>query len=481
MRRCRAAAVLQWVTAAQTKTGLSLERLTFYRRMAGGLALAALAAALVAAARPLGVAGSATVWAWAAPLLLLWLTAPALARWLSLPPAREEAVPLSGAERRQLRLIARRTWRFFETFVGAEDHHLPPDNFQETPKPVVAHRTSPTNLGLYLLSVVAARDRGWIGVLDGVDRLEETLGTMGKLDRFRGHFYNWYDTRDVHPLDPRYVSTVDSGNLAGHLLALAEACRQLACRPPLGDCALAGVGDALAALRAAAPASAGRRTQTVTRRHLDEALAAVDAGLDAAPATPAEWAACLDGLAGGLRGVVDVASALVGEQRQGADAAAWGEVLAWAEAAQATVGSHLRDLDELLPWARSRLWRRSASPPSPWPHRLRPARAPPRRPPQGLSRPVSRRLSNARPPPPPRSPGAWRSWPGSPPTCSPTWSSPSSTIPSASCSRSAIASPRASSTPATTICWPPRRAWRASSPSPRTTCPRSTGSSSDGR
>ena len=108
---------------------------------------------------------------------------------------------------------------------------LPPDNFQEDPKPVLAHRTSPTNLGLYLLSVVAARDFGWIGTLETVERLEATLATMNRLERFRGHFYNWYDTRDLRPLEPKYVSSVDSGNLAGHLIALGNACREMVGAP----------------------------------------------------------------------------------------------------------------------------------------------------------------------------------------------------------------------------------------------------------
>jgi cyclic beta-1,2-glucan synthetase len=108
--------------------------------------------------------------------------------------------PVSAADAKALRLIARRTWRFFETFVTAEDHMLPPDNFQEAPKPVLAHRTSPTNLGLYLLAIIAARDFGWLGTLDTVERLEATLGTMNGLERFHGHFYNWYETRELRPL-----------------------------------------------------------------------------------------------------------------------------------------------------------------------------------------------------------------------------------------------------------------------------------------
>ncbi|HVT56909.1 MAG TPA: glucoamylase family protein [Thermoanaerobaculia bacterium] len=336
--------LLEWVTAAQSKAGLGLGLRLFYRQMDGGVAFAAVAVGLVALAGP-------AVWPWAAPLLALWLLAPAVARWISLPPIPAETSPLHPAETEALRLIARRTWRFFEEFVGPDDHFLPPDNFQEEPRPVLAHRTSPTNLGLYLLSVVAAHDLGWLGTLDCVCRLEETLRTMAGLERFRGHFFNWYETRSMRPLEPRYVSTVDSGNLAGHLLALSEACQRLCERPVLDAQVLAGIGDAVALIRDSAPASAGRRTETVTRRHLDEALAALADGLQTVPNTPAEWAARLDELAGGLRAVVDVARALAGEQRESSDAAAWSEVLAWSELAERCVESHARDLDALLRWA----------------------------------------------------------------------------------------------------------------------------------
>src|SRR5271154_5168679 len=165
------------------------------------------------------------------------MPSPAIARWASLPPPMAGANLASDESTRSLRLIARRTWRFFETFVTARDNMLPPDNFQESPEPVLAHRTSPTNIGLYLLSVGGARDFGWIGAGEAADRLEATFATMARMDRFRGHFYNWYDTTDLRPLDPQYVSSVDSGNLAGHLIALANACgewrRQPAAeRPP---------------------------------------------------------------------------------------------------------------------------------------------------------------------------------------------------------------------------------------------------------
>ncbi len=181
----------------------------------------------------------------AIPFLLLWTAAPLIAWRISRTPPAVAKSDLSASQQRELRLIARRTWRFFETFVTAEDNHLPPDNFQEDPNAVVAHRTSPTNIGLYLLSMVAARDFGWCGLRDALDRIEATLGTMVRMHKFRGHLYNWYDTRDLHPLEPRYVSSVDSGNLAAHLITLAGAFRewQKDAGPPAS--AVEGLADTL--------------------------------------------------------------------------------------------------------------------------------------------------------------------------------------------------------------------------------------------
>ena len=140
-------------------------------------------------------------------------------------------------------MVSRRTWRYFETFVGPDDNYLPPDNFQEDPPKGVAHRTSPTNIGLSLLANLAAYDFGYIPVTGVIERTTRTLATLDKLQRYRGHFYNWYDTRTLEPLRPLYVSTVDSGNLAGHLLTLAAGLDELAnekiFRPAV---ALAGLG-----------------------------------------------------------------------------------------------------------------------------------------------------------------------------------------------------------------------------------------------
>ena len=182
--------LLEWMTAAQSKFAVNLTIFGFYVRMLGGVLLAGGALVVVARVHPVRLPV-------ALPFVLIWVAAPAIARWISLPPGQTEVNALSLADMKALRSISRRTWRFFETFVSAADNSLPPDNFQEDPKPVVAHRTSPTNIGLYLLSTLAANDLGWLGLWDTAGRLESTLQTMAKMERFRGHFYNWYDTRDL--------------------------------------------------------------------------------------------------------------------------------------------------------------------------------------------------------------------------------------------------------------------------------------------
>jgi cyclic beta-1,2-glucan synthetase len=135
---------------------------------------------------------------------------------------------LDRDDRAFLRRIARRTWYFFEVFAGPEDNWLPPDNYQFDPRPEIAHRTSPTNIGMLLLSMLSARDLGYLGLRDLAIRGRTVLDTMDRMERHRGHWLNWYDTQSLHPLEPRYVSTVDSGNLAISLVTLAEGYRELA-------------------------------------------------------------------------------------------------------------------------------------------------------------------------------------------------------------------------------------------------------------
>ena len=333
--------MLEWVTAAQTKANPQLSMVGFYRQMAGGVTLGMGAAVLVACVAP-------SSWPIAAPFLILWLLSPAIARWASLPSAASTHQPASEADTRFLRSIARRTWRFFETFVTAEEHMLPPDNFQEEPTPVVAHRTSPTNIGLYLSSVIAANDFGWLGMIETVERLEATLKTMNTLERCRGHFYNWYDTTDLRPLEPKYISSVDSGNLAGHLIVLENACRELATRPIVCSQVFAGIGDSLDLTRDAARADLNGPGAPI-RGHLIDALDAVAPSLQRTQTTPTAMAATLAELARLADKVTSMAQRLSEDRSEGSNGDA--EPLIWAEAVGATIHSHHRDLEHLMPWA----------------------------------------------------------------------------------------------------------------------------------
>ncbi len=250
---------LEWTTAARSTAAPRLDVGGFYRGMAGGVMLG-----LVLAAGAIAVAPAS--WRHVLPFALLWASAPALAFRISRASPRARRRSISDADATDLRLIARRTWRYFEAFVTPSDNMLPPDNFQEDPKPKLAHRTSPTNIGLYLLSAVAARDFGWAGTTETIERLEATIDSMQKLARFKGHFFNWYDTRDLHGLEPVYISSVDSGNLAGHLIALANACEEWMDAAHFLPDFRTGMTDALRLAREATdalPAGTGGRRQAL--------------------------------------------------------------------------------------------------------------------------------------------------------------------------------------------------------------------------
>jgi hypothetical protein len=178
------------------------------------------------------------------PVLLLWLVSPFVGWWISRPLAADQPV-LSDAQQTFLRGLARQTWRYFEVLVNAEEHWLPPDNFQEVPTPVVASRTSPTNIGLALVANLAAADFGYLSTGQLLDRTDKTLTTMERLERHRGHLYNWYDTRTLKPLRPHYVSSVDSGNLAGGLLTLRAGLWESKNQPIVSTRVLTGLRDTL--------------------------------------------------------------------------------------------------------------------------------------------------------------------------------------------------------------------------------------------
>jgi cyclic beta-1,2-glucan synthetase len=187
----------------------------------------------------------------AAPFLALWVAAPAVAYWLSMP-AGSRVRPLAERERALLRRTARKTWRFFETFVTEAERGLPPDNYQECDdEPKLARRTSPTNVAMSLLSTLAAHDLGYLTTDRLVRRLDATLTTLEGLERHNGHFLNWYDTATLAPLHPRYVSTVDSGNLAGALIALAQGLDEIGASPQTVEQLREGLADTVDMLAAA--------------------------------------------------------------------------------------------------------------------------------------------------------------------------------------------------------------------------------------
>jgi len=213
--------LLQWETAAAVaQRHGALKAADFYDAMRASPLIAGIGLFLVLAIRPSALLVALTI-------LALWIAAPLIAFVLSKPvPSLRPAI--TDDDREYLRMVGEKTWRYFDTFVTEEHHFLPPDNVQFDPAPRVAHRTSPTNIAMSLLATLSAHDLGFINTGSLIDRLEGTLATLDRLEHFQCHLLNWYDTRTLEPLLPKYVSTVDSGNLAGALLTLAVGLRTLA-------------------------------------------------------------------------------------------------------------------------------------------------------------------------------------------------------------------------------------------------------------
>ncbi|MYM41565.1 GH36-type glycosyl hydrolase domain-containing protein [Duganella qianjiadongensis] len=264
---------------------------------------------------------------WPALLFVpLWLLAPALANRISQPIARR-SVTLTPEQLLFLRALARRTWAYFERYVGPEDNWLPPDNMQEHPVQVVAHRTSPTNIGMALLANLSACDFGYLTVGQLIERTANTMNTLERMERYQGHFYNWYDTRNLQPLLPMYVSTVDSGNLAGHLLTLQAGLYGLATQPVLGPRLVEGLVTTAGLL------------QQAWREQYGSAAGELSAVLQATPdvtdgAQLRRWLLSLQQLLGGLD----------------PQAALHGETLLWHTALLQQCRAALAELALLMPW-----------------------------------------------------------------------------------------------------------------------------------
>ncbi len=277
----------------------------------------------------------------AGPILLLWFVSPGIAWWISRPLARREA-RLTMDQTLFLRKLARRTWAFFETFVGPDDQWLPPDNSQEHPVASVAHRTSPTNMGLALLANLTAYDFGYLPAGQLILRTAKALDTMSAMERHEGHFYNWYDTQSLKPLPPLYVSAVDSGNLAGHLMTLRPGLLALADDRIMDLKWFEGLSDTLRILTDAV----GRAAPAAALRLQGE----LDTAFDSRPATIAAARQCLDRLDASVAEVTTRVVGIAGSESAGAPAPA-NETAFWAEALVRQCRIMREELAFLAPWS----------------------------------------------------------------------------------------------------------------------------------
>jgi cyclic beta-1,2-glucan synthetase len=331
--------LLEWTSAVHMAARLANRplRMAAWRDMAASPAIALATAAGLALHAPMALV-------FTAPLLLLWLLAPEIAVRISRPlsPLSEE---IDTADRKFLRVLARRSWLFFESFVRPEDNWLPPDNYQEPPDEETAHRTSPTNIGMMMLSVITAWKLGHIGLNEAEMRLRNALDTIDRLERYRGHILNWYETRTLKALEPRYVSTVDSGNLAVSLVVVQQAFREAAREPASGAAAWPGLLDVVELLD-----DAIRKAGLSSSPDYDGLIAAIRGSAAATGQNEMLQAERLDALcdvdAPALRSLLFDRIPDIGE----ADPDALGDVQIWLERFDHHLLSMRRDLQMFSPW-----------------------------------------------------------------------------------------------------------------------------------
>ena len=227
--------MLEWKTAEAVERSLSNNLISYMRKMWVS-PIAGIALILISKREYM---------AYAIGIAVLWSFSPIVSYLIGISPSKNKE-SLGEKEKSELRLIARKTWRFFEEFFSKDDNWLIPDNYQVWPENGVAHRTSTTNIGLQLSSTLSARDFGYIGIITLIDRIEKIFLTLSKLEKWNGHFYNWYDTRTLDALIPRYVSTVDSGNFIGFLIALKNGLLELKEKPVFNIDMVNGLKDTAA-------------------------------------------------------------------------------------------------------------------------------------------------------------------------------------------------------------------------------------------
>jgi cellobiose phosphorylase len=308
--------LLEWQTSSDSEQTSNTNLAGFYATMWIEPVVALLGGFLLVSLQP-------TQLPLALPILGLWLAAPWIAWWIS-QSIESATLDLTAEQLTFLGQTARKTWHFFETFVTAQENWLPPDNFQEVPTPATASRTSPTNMGLALLANLAARDFGYLSVGGLIRRTQDTLATMQRLDRHRGHFYNWYETRTLQPLRPLYVSSVDSGNLAGHLLTLGSGLREQTGEKIFTPQIFSGLRDTVSVLRNLARENA--------------ALSQLDAELEKAPSSLRAAHALLE-RATSL--ATQIAASFANREE---------ELKEWGQTLKRNCEEHLEELRFIAPW-----------------------------------------------------------------------------------------------------------------------------------
>jgi cyclic beta-1,2-glucan synthetase len=335
--------LLEWVTAADAERAARHDLAAFVGFMFPAELLALLAVTFTLFFNPAALGVMAI-------FVAAWVVSPFAAYWVSKVRLPERKL-LGVADLAFARVVARKTWRFFEAFVGADDNWLPPDNFQEDPVPVIAHRTSPTNIGLLSLATASAHDLGYIASLEFVERQELMFASLEKLGKFHGHFFNWYDTKTLQPLYPQYISTVDSGNLAGHFIALKQACIELPDAKLFDQRIIDGLADTIDSISAEAVrlGSIRQRTEVVTVSQLRNEIEACRKlifmeGRDNLPS----WFLIFEALTQRISEIEDIVNALAHEHGE----INFKELRWWVGALQHQVSSFRRDADTLTGWGR---------------------------------------------------------------------------------------------------------------------------------
>ncbi|HKV65133.1 MAG TPA: glucoamylase family protein, partial [Rhodanobacteraceae bacterium] len=325
--------LLEWTPMTDAARGAANSLAGYLRLMWVAPATAIVVGAVIGMHAPASVAA-------ALPFLVLWFAAPGIAWSISLTPPRPP-LPLDTTQRAFLHGIARRVWHWFETFVNADENWLPPDNCQIFPVEQVAHRTSPTNIGMALLANLTACDFGYITYGALLQRTAATLDTLHRLSRHRGHFYNWYDTLTLEPLSPRYVSSVDSGNLMACLLVLASALEHIDDEPLVSRALAGGLRDTARILGAElvnveAPDPHANLALAATLNKLDTLIADAIGNADNLPVLH------------GLLARIDTEAGRLASLNAGNGIA--GEFADWANAFAQQASAASEELDELAPW-----------------------------------------------------------------------------------------------------------------------------------